>query len=78
MKTVLLETKNQTQGLYHVEYWCQMKLFWLGPLGCRVLPDLDVFGIVMGAFLRRLQIWCSRLYTSPNWVVISELLSVDL
>ena len=24
MKTVLLETKNQTQGLYHVEYWCQM------------------------------------------------------
>jgi hypothetical protein len=24
MKTMLLETKNQTQGLYHVEYWCQM------------------------------------------------------
>ena len=40
--------------------------------------DLDVFGIVMGAFLRRLQIWCSHLYTLPNWVVILELLSIDL
>jgi len=53
-------------------------LFWLGPLGCRVLLDLDIFGIVMGTFLRRLQIWCSHLYTLPNWVVISELLSIDL